>query len=209
MAYDYVFGGLLLGREYGADGAATKRHVGNVGCRPGSLCLLGHDDSRRLDARSSHDKAAVVSTAKRSSVRAPFFVKIFTSAKVSYTVHMNTQFIKAAFGWGFALWLAGYVLGIVFFMFVPTSMIGWAITPIGVAMTMWVLWYKTHGEDMRYYVSLAIVWTLIAIVCDYIFLVLLFKPADGYYKIDVYLYYTLTFALPLMIGLYKRLSSKM
>ena len=41
---------------------------------------------------------------------------------------------------------------------------------------------------------------LIAIVCDYFFLVKVFNAADGYYKLDVYLYYTLTFALPLFTG---------
>jgi hypothetical protein len=44
---------------------------------------------------------------------------------------------------------------------------------------------------------LAIVWTLIAIVFDYLFIVKALNPADGYYKLDVFLYYALTFILPL------------
>ncbi len=38
------------------------------------------------------------------------------------------------------------------------------------------------------------------IIFDYFFLVKMFKPADGYYKLDVYLYYVLTFILPLVVG---------
>jgi hypothetical protein len=44
---------------------------------------------------------------------------------------MNKQFIKDAFGWGFILWLVGYGLGIILFMLVPLSMVGWIIMPIG------------------------------------------------------------------------------
>lgn len=51
-----------------------------------------------------------------------------------------------------------------------------------------------------YYFCVAIVWTLIAVVLDYVFIVKAFKPADGYYKPDVYLYYVLTFILPLLVG---------
>lgn len=113
---------------------------------------------------------------------------------------MNRQLIKDAFGWGFLLWLIGYVLGFVFFAFVPASIIGWVIMPIGILITLWVLFKRIHATSLSYYVRIAIAWTLIAVVCDYLFLVLLLKPADGYYKFDVYLYYALTFALPIFIG---------
>ena len=49
---------------------------------------------------------------------------------------------------------------------------------------------------------------LIAVICDYFFLVKAFNPADGYYKLDVYLYYGLTFILPLAVGLGKKYFSK-
>jgi hypothetical protein len=42
--------------------------------------------------------------------------------------------------------------------------------------------------------------TVIAIVFDYVFLVKVLNPADGYYKLDVYLYYVFTLILPLIIG---------
>jgi hypothetical protein len=113
---------------------------------------------------------------------------------------MNKQFYKDAFGWGFILWLIGYVLGIIFFKIIPPSLIGWIIMPIGIIITLWVLFRKIKGESFKYYALLAVVWTLLAIILDYFFLVKAFKPADGYYKLDVYLYYALTFILPLAVG---------
>ncbi|HLD64384.1 MAG TPA: hypothetical protein VI913_05830 [Candidatus Peribacteraceae bacterium] len=113
---------------------------------------------------------------------------------------MNIQLLKDAVGWGFLLWLIGYILGFLFFAFVPTALIGWVIMPIGMLITLWVLFKKIHGSSFQYYFSVGIAWAIIAIVCDYIFLVLLLKPADGYYKLDVYLYYVLTFALPVILG---------
>ncbi len=109
---------------------------------------------------------------------------------------MNRQLIKDTLGWGFLLWLIGYALGIILFILVPPSAIGWIITPIGTAITLWVLFRKIKSKSMRYYLLLAAAWTAIAVVCDYFFLVKTFNPADGYYKFDVYLYYALTFFLP-------------
>lgn len=116
---------------------------------------------------------------------------------------MNKSFYKDVFGWGVGLWLIGYVLGFLFFAFVPTYLIGWVITPIGICITLWVLAKKISSESFQRYLFIAIGWTAIAIVFDYLFLVLLLKPADGYYKLDVYLYYALSFILPLMVGWYK------
>ncbi len=117
---------------------------------------------------------------------------------------MYNRLLKNGLGWGFLLWLIGYVLGIVLFPIVPTAQIGWFIVPIGIAVTLWVLLKKVKLADFRDYLILAIAWTTIAVVFDYIFLVQLFKPADGYYKLDVYLYYALTFLLPLLVGWRKK-----
>jgi hypothetical protein len=114
------------------------------------------------------------------------------------------QFIKDALVWGIILWLIGYVLGIVLFFIVPPPMIGWVIMPIGTIIVLWVLFKKIKANSFIYYVWLAIVWLLIAVIFDYFFLVKLFQPADGYYKPSVYLYYTLTFALPIIVGWYKK-----
>lgn len=117
---------------------------------------------------------------------------------------MSKQFYKDALGWGSILWLIGYALGIIFFTIVPPSMIGWIIMPIGTIITLWVLLKKVKGSSFQYYLLLAFVWTLIAIIFDYFFLVKIFKPADDYYKLDVYLYYALTFILPLIVSWRKK-----
>jgi hypothetical protein len=113
---------------------------------------------------------------------------------------MNRQLLKDTLGWGFLLWLIGYVLGMILFSIVPVSLIGWIIMPIGIVITLWVLFKKVKGSSFRYYLLLAIIWTLIAIVFDYLFIVKLLKPAVSYYKFDVYLYYALSFILPLIVG---------
>ncbi len=113
---------------------------------------------------------------------------------------MNKQLLKDALGWGVILWLIGYVLGIILFMIVLPSMIGWIIMPVGIVITLWVLLKKIKSTSFQYYLLLAVIWTLIAIIFDYLFLVKVFKPADGYYKPDVYLYYALMFATPLIVG---------
>jgi hypothetical protein len=117
---------------------------------------------------------------------------------------VNKQLLKDSQGWGFALWLIGYLLGIVLFTFLPTSVVGWVIMPVGIAITLWVLWKKIKGDSFRYYLIVAVVWTLIAVVLDYFLLVKLFNPADGYYKLDVYIYYAATFALPVIVGWNRR-----
>ena len=116
---------------------------------------------------------------------------------------MNKQIFKDTIGWGVALWLIGYVLGIVLFPVVAPSMIGWVIMPIGIAVTLWALFKKVKSESFKDYFLIAFVWTLLAIILDYLFLVMVFKPVDGYYKLDVYLYYVLTFVLPIVVGWYR------
>lgn len=111
-------------------------------------------------------------------------------------------------GWGFLLWLVGYALGIILFIFVPVSLIGWIIMPIGTVITLWVLVNKINADTLNYYVKLAFVWLITAVVLDYFFLVKAFKPSDGYYKLDVYLYYLIIFFLPVIVGLRKKKSSK-
>jgi hypothetical protein len=98
---------------------------------------------------------------------------------------LNKQLLKDALGWGFVLWLTGYILGFVFFFLVPPAYVGWAVTPIGILITLWVLFKKIKSTSFRHYLVLAVVWTLIAIALDYFFLVKMLKPADGYYKLDV------------------------
>jgi hypothetical protein len=113
---------------------------------------------------------------------------------------MDKHFAWVAFGWGFLLWLIGYALGIAFFMLLPPQMIGWAIAPIGTAITVGVAWRHVRGRSARRRVGVAAVWLASAALYDLLFLVLLLHPADGYYKPSVYLYYALTFIIPIAVG---------
>lgn len=116
---------------------------------------------------------------------------------------LNKNLLKDSLVWGFVLWFIGYILGFLFFAFVPPAFIGWVIMPIGLIITFLVLFKKIKSRDLGYYLILSAVWTVIAVVFDYLFLVKLLKPADGYYKLDVYLYYLLTFTVPLVVGWWK------
>jgi hypothetical protein len=117
---------------------------------------------------------------------------------------MNRKLFFDTLGWGIILWVIGYVLGIVFFFFVPPSLLGWAIMPFGLIVLFWVLIKKVGQKPFWYYWVLGVVWALIAILFDYFFLVQLLKPADGYYKLDVILYYILTFFIPIIFGWWKK-----
>lgn len=75
--------------------------------------------------------------------------------------------------------------------------------PLGTIIALWVLFKKIKATSFDYYAGVAAAWALIAVAADYLFLVKAFQPAGGYYKLDVYLYYALTFALPLLVGCYK------
>ncbi len=122
-------------------------------------------------------------------------------------MEINKEFLKDTFGWGFLLWLLGYGLGIILFTLVPPYAIGWVITPIAIVITIWVLLKQVREKSMLYFLGIAIVWTGLAVVLDYFFIVKAFKPADGYYKLDVYLYYCLMFFLPLLVGMRRQKQS--
>jgi hypothetical protein len=117
---------------------------------------------------------------------------------------MKKKILVNFFLWGILLWLFGYILGILFFFFVPPTLVGWAIMPFGIVATIFVLFKKIKLIGLRRYLILGLIWTLIAVIFDYFFLVQVFKPSDGYYKLDVYIYYNLTFFLPILVGLYKK-----
>ncbi|NTW30107.1 MAG: hypothetical protein HGA33_02435 [Candidatus Moranbacteria bacterium] len=114
----------------------------------------------------------------------------------------NGKIFLNTVGWGFVLWLVGYVLGIVFFALVPKEQIGFFVMPLGMAFTLWVLWKKIEREELMCYFGLGIIWTIMAIVLGYLFNVKMFHLTD-YYKPDVYLYYVLTFVLPIAVGWYR------
>jgi hypothetical protein len=117
---------------------------------------------------------------------------------------MRDFLMRNGLGWGFALWFFGYVLGFVFYAVAPPDLIGWYVMPLGIAAACLVLWKWVRLVSMRDALLLGIAWCAIAIIGDYLFIVMLLNPPDGYYKPDVYLYYALTFALPLAAAWLRR-----
>jgi len=129
-----------------------------------------------------------------------------TNSTSSGQVNKGKIFLNTVF-WGFILWLFGYALGFIFFAFVPKELIGWYILPLGVIVTLWVLIKKIKREEFGCYFGLGLIWAIMAIALDYVFLVKLLKAVD-YYKLDVYIYYILTFTLPIIVGWYKLKKTK-
>lgn len=115
--------------------------------------------------------------------------------------------LKDLLFWGLVLWLIGYILSFILFFIVPVSMIGWIIAPIGTAITVLVLFKKIKSKEFKYYLILAIVWTLMAMFLDYLLVVKLLNPVR-YYKPSVCLYYGLTLGLPILVGCKRRFKSK-
>ncbi|MBS3913625.1 MAG: hypothetical protein KG003_03950 [Bacteroidetes bacterium] len=120
----------------------------------------------------------------------------------------DRSYFKDTLGWGFLLWLFGYVLGMLLFAFVPTALLGWIITPVATVITIWVLYKKIASPSFGYSLHVAILWTFIAMIMDYLFIVKAFHPEDGYYKADIFIYYGLTFFLPIIVGFLKRNKNK-
>ncbi len=121
-----------------------------------------------------------------------------------YLLYMNQFMLRNVLGWGFALWIIGYLLGFVFYAFVPPGQIGWYVMPLGVAFTLYVLKKWIALTTLRDALVLGMGWSIIAIVCDYIGIVMLLNPTDGYYKLDVYLYYLFTLVLPIAVYLLRK-----
>ena len=108
--------------------------------------------------------------------------------------------LRDCLGFGFGLWLLGYVLGIVFFALVPAALIGWFVLPLGLAATLLTLWRFVKIPTLARGFVVGVGWTLIAVVGDYFAILRLLCPPDGYYKADVYIYYGLTLTLPIAAG---------
>ena len=113
------------------------------------------------------------------------------------------QVIKDTAGLGTGLWLIGYLASLVLFFTPYAGVMGWILlgifTPITIAITWW--WFRERETlPLQYYAGVGVAWVLIAVVLDYLFIVQLFQAA--YYEPDVFVYYALTFLIPVGVGLY-------
>ena len=96
------------------------------------------------------------------------------------------QLIKDTAGLGTALWLIGYLASLVLFFTPYAGIMGWillaAFTPVTIAIVLW--WFRKRERlPLKYYAGVGVAWVLIAIVLDYLFIVLLFQA--NYYGIGV------------------------
>jgi hypothetical protein len=112
------------------------------------------------------------------------------------------QWIKDTAGLGTGLWLLGYLGSLLLFFSPFAASMGWILlivcTPVTIAAAWW--WFKGRDLPLVYYAEVGAAWTAIAVVLDYLFIVLLF--AATYYGPDVFVYYALTFLIPVGVGLY-------
>jgi hypothetical protein len=113
------------------------------------------------------------------------------------------QWIIDTAGLGTALWLIGYLASLVLFFSPYAGIMGWILIAIFTPVTIVIVWWwfgKREPLPLQYYAGVGIAWVLIAILLDYLFIVLLFQA--GYYEPDVFVYYTVTFLIPVGVGLY-------
>ena len=113
------------------------------------------------------------------------------------------QQIKDAAGAGILLWLIWYLASLALFFSPFAGIMGWILIAVFTPVTVAVAWWWFTGRDLTlpYYAGVGIAWTAIAVVLDYLFIVLLFHAA--YYGPDVFVYYALTFLIPVGVGLAK------
>ncbi len=108
-------------------------------------------------------------------------------------------------GLGFFFWFLGYIASIILYFIVPSTMIGWILfvlfTPVFIAVTL--VRFRKRSLPFRYFVMVSVIWTGIAIVLDFLFIVKLFNP-ENYYHLSVLLYYLETFLVPVATGILYR-----
>lgn len=104
---------------------------------------------------------------------------------------------------GILLWLLGYVASLVLFFTPFSGVMGWIMiiifTPVTFVFVWW--WFKGRTRSLAYYAGAGLAWAALAAVLDYLFIVLLFQAA--YYGPDVFVYYAITFLVPVVVGLIK------
>ena len=112
------------------------------------------------------------------------------------------QWIKDTAGLGTGLWLIGYLASLLLFFSQFAGIMGWVLllvfTPVTIVIAWW--WFRARDLVLTYYAGVGIAWTVIAVVLDYLFIVLLFHAT--YYGPDVFVYYAVTFLVPVGVGLY-------
>jgi hypothetical protein len=116
--------------------------------------------------------------------------------------------LKDTAGPGTFFWLTGYLASMVLYFSPFSYSMGWIILVIFTPFTIWVTWWWFRQRErlsIQYYAGVGVAWTLLTIVLDYLFIVLLFNATE-YYAPDVLLYYALMFLFPVGVGMYLNLA---
>jgi hypothetical protein len=112
------------------------------------------------------------------------------------------DWVKDTVGIGTLFWLIGYLASFGLFFSSLAGSMGWILTaiftPVSTVITWW--WFRERFLPLSYYAMVGATWTAIAVFLDYLFIVQLFQAA--YYAMDVLVYYTLTFLIPVGVGAY-------
>jgi hypothetical protein len=113
--------------------------------------------------------------------------------------------LKDTLGLGTLLWLIGYLASMALYFSPLSYTLGWVILVIFTPFTIWITWwwFKARALSISWYAGVGISWTAIAVMLDYIFIVLLFHSPD-YYAMDVFICYALMFFIPVGVGAYLR-----
>jgi hypothetical protein len=114
-------------------------------------------------------------------------------------------FLKDTAGLGTLFWLIGYLASIALFFSPYSSILGVILLVVFTPFTIGVAWWWFRPRErlpLQYYARVGAAWTLIAVVLDYLFIVLLF--GTPYYAPHVFLYYVLMFLIPVGVGWYLR-----
>jgi hypothetical protein len=103
---------------------------------------------------------------------------------------------------GSAIWLIGYIVSIILYGLVPSSLLGWVLFVLLAPLTVYITYlrFRKRKETAAYYFAVALVWVMLAVVFDYLLIVKAFG-AQGYYKADVFVYYLTTFIITIAVGL--------
>jgi len=125
--------------------------------------------------------------------------------RTSFPKGQRREQVIDTLGLGFFLWFIGYIASIVLYFLVPSDVIGWILfvlfTPVLIIITL--ARFRKRFLPLRYYAIVAVTWTGIAIVADFLFIVLLFNPGN-YYHPSVMVYYLEMFLVPLVTGILYR-----
>lgn len=97
----------------------------------------------------------------------------------------------------------GYIALLVLFFSPYVGIMGWILaaffTPITIVITY--MWFRNRDPlPLQYHAGVGVAWMVIAIVLDYLSIVLLFKAT--YYGVNVFVYYAATLLILVGIGLF-------